>query len=327
MSALAGSPRAVDGGRRPSLFRLLGAVLGGEVLAAVQLWIGTIVLGLIGIAPIGGRGDWVWLPWQLDGIWALIGAIGWGYLVCSLVAAAVSRGIERRGYGRPAAEWMRISIAVSGYGAMAVGRTAGAHIVAAVVAGAIMIRLAAFNLDGSPREWRWALPERHKLAGTVLAVLVAVSYSGLHGFVADGDGGTFPNGTIHARVGHTVTLYVGLSHMLAPVTITGLSLGGTGTRNISSSALIINPNPGVTMIPDSLRSYPGAHHFSGYVWHPTRLPYLVAAGTAEWVSLNVTLTTCARVTVNMLKLHYTVLGIATGQSVPLQQPLRMSCGH
>ena len=324
MSATAPVAHLADRGRRPSLFRLIGAVLGGEVLAAVELWVATIVLALLGVAPLGA-GDWIWLPWQVDGAWALLGAIGWGYLVSTLVAATVRRGIERRGYGRPAAGWMRISIAVSGYGAMAIGHTPGAHMAAAVIGGAIVIRLVAFNLDGSVREWRWSAPPRAGLAGATAAVIVAFSYSGLHSLAATGDGGTFSSGVVHAHVGHTTTISVGLSHMLVPIEITDVGFGGPGSAHLSASGLIISPDPGLQMIPRKLRSYPGAHRFRGFAWHPTPLPYRVGSGTTVWVTMNVQLRACAEVTVNVLELRYRVLGIGTGETIALRQPLTLSC--
>lgn len=169
MSALAPAPRAFAAWRRPSLFRLLAAVLAGEVVGAVVLWCAAIVLSVLGLAPIGGAQHWFWLPWTVNGVWALAGAIGWGYMVCCLIARLVAERIERRGYGRPAAGWLRVAIAISGYGGMAVGDTGGAHVLAAVVGGAAVIRLVAFNLSGSLRAWRWtparrACPIRRALA-------------------------------------------------------------------------------------------------------------------------------------------------------------------
>ena len=162
------------------------------------------MLDIAAIAPLGGASQWVWLPWRIDGLWALVGAIGWGYVVCSIVACFVGQSIGHRGFERPAAGWLRIAIAISGYGAMAVGRTAAAHIAVAVLAGAVLIRLIAFTRDGSARGWPWPFPPRVRLTVMLLAVAVALSYSALHPFAADGTGGTTPPGSpmrirVHSR--------------------------------------------------------------------------------------------------------------------------------
>lgn len=304
MSALARSPRALDGWRRPSLFGLLAAVLGGEVMGAVTLWVISVILAIPGIAPFGGAQRWVWLPWQIDGLWALLGAIGWGYLVCTLVAALVADRVERRGYGRPAAAWLRIAIAISGYGAMAVGRTAATHVFVAIVAGAVVIRLVVFNLDGSPRAWRWVMPRRARVVSAIAAALVALSYSATHAFAGDGDGGTYGSGTIITHLGHTETISVGLSQIRLPVDITGATFTGPGAAHVRVSSLSLG---------------------MGFPTGPLRLPYRLGAGRSLWIDATVRLTSCGDVTVNSLKLRYTVLGIATSESIPLQQPLSMGC--
>jgi hypothetical protein len=303
MSALARFPRALDDCRRPSLFGLLRAVLAGEVLGAVMLWVISIVLAIPGIAPFGGDQRWVWLPWQIDGLWALVGALGWGYLVATLVARLVTDSIERRGYGRPAAVWLRFAIAISGYGAMAVGHTAAAHVFVAVVGAAAVIRLLVFNLDGSPRPWRWAVPRRARLAGVIAAALIALSYSATHAFAGDGSGGSYATGTILTHVGQTETVSVGLSEIRLPVDVTAATFSGPGSAHLRVSSLGLGMD-------DS---------------HALRLPYRLGAGKGLWISATVKLTSCANATVNTFKLGYTVLGIATSESIPLQQPLSLSC--
>lgn len=304
MSALARAPRALDGWRRPSLFGLLAALLGGEVLGAVALWVIAVVLAIPGIVPFGGAQQWLWLPWRIDGPWALFGAVGWGYLVCALVAALVADRVERRGYGRPAAAWLRVAIALSGYGAMAVGRTAAAHVFVAVAGGAVVIRLVAFNLDGSPRAWRWAVPRRARMIGAVAAALFALSYSATHAFAGDGSGGSYGGGTIITHLGHSETISVGLSQIRLPVEITGAAFTGPGAAHVRVSSYTL----GTTGAGPALR-----------------LPHRLGAGNALWIGAKVTLTSCGNVTVNTFRLRYTVLGIATSESIPLQQPLNLSC--
>lgn len=327
MSVLAPAPRPVDAWRRPSLFRLLAAVLAGEVVGALALWCTAIVFELLRLAPIGGAQQWYWLPWSVDGIWALAGAIGWGYLVCSLIARLVAERIERRGYGRPAAGWLRIAIAISGYGGMAVGHNGGTHVLVAVAGGAVVIRLVAFNLDGSLRAWRWHKTARWQLAAAVGAALLGFSYSALHSFAADGSGGSFGDGSVTTRVGHTEMISAGLIHFRLPVAITSVAFTGPGAQHLRVSGLVISPNPGTMLIPQRERSYPGAHHWADLVWQPTRLPYRASAGNEIWINENVALSSCGDVTVNSLKLNYTVLGISTSETIPLQTPLSLRCGR
>lgn len=194
-----------------------------------------------------------------------------------------------------------------------------------MLAGALVIRFVAFNLDGSLRDWRWTVPRRVRLAGALAAALAALSYSALHAFAADGSGGSYSSGTIVTRVGHTETVSVGLHQIRLPVDITAVTLTGPGARHASVSSLVLSTNSDATLIPPNLRHQPGAHEFTGYVWHPTRLPYRLAAGKDLWINATVRLASCAAVTINTLRLSYRTLGIATAETIPLQDPLSMSC--
>lgn len=325
MSALSGSPRTFDG-PPPRLSKLLGAVIGGELLAAVTLWILGIILSILGLAPLGGAQEWVWLPWHIDGVWALIGALGWGYLVCTIVAVLVRDGITRRGYERPQAAWMRISIAISGYGAMAIDSHVDGEIVIAVLAGAVLIRFVAFNRDGSARAWRWHLTGREQVLAMLIAALVGFSYSALHPFAADGNGGTFTDATVTTHVGHTTELEVGLNAVHLTTRFTGVTFTGPGAAHFRAGAIVLtrDGNP-ETVVSHWARVHLAGPPYGGYVLHPTRLPYRVPAGDEAWISTQVKLTSCADISVNTLVLHYRVLGISTSESIPLQQPLRMSC--
>jgi hypothetical protein len=309
MSAIGRSPQTVDGWPQPRLLRLLGAVIGGEVLGAVTLWVLSVVLAIAGLTPFGGAQHWVWLPWQIDGVWALVGAIGWGYLVCTLVALLVSDRITRRGYERPAAAWLRISIAISGYGAMAVGHTGAAHVFVAVVSGPLVIRLVAFEPDGSARAWRWTLTRREQVVTMLLAALVGLSYSALHPFAADGSGGSYGPAPIVARVAHLEQVAIGLNAIHIPAQITGVTLTGSGAAHFRVHAIVLNNGGPV----------------GAYPVQATRFPYRVPAGQEVWITARVRLSSCGDIGVNTLRLRYTILGINTTESIPLSQPLIMTC--
>lgn len=329
MSALARPLRSLDDWRRPSLAGLVFAVLAGEVLAALLLWVTGIVLALLALAPIGGGQQWLWLPWRIDGAWALVGAIGWGYLVSAVVALLVADSIERRGLQRPAAGWLRAAVAISGYGAMAVVR-GGAHpgaarVFVAVVAGAILVRLLAFRTDGSVRPWRWSVSRRLRLLTVLLAALAGVSYSATHAFAADGSGGTYTTSTVIARPGHVETVDVGLSRTNLPANITSATLTGPGIAHVRVSGLVLSRDGDRDPIPPAVRREPGALRFSGYALHPTQLPYRVAAGHGVWLGALVTLSSCGQAKLDTLSLHYTVLGVPTEETIALSTPLTLRC--
>jgi hypothetical protein len=301
MSALAPAPQLADGSRRPPLGRLMGAVFGGEVLAVLVLWIPTMLLGGLRLAPLGGGSSWVWLPWQIDGIWALAGAVAWGYLICLIVAIPVTQAIERRGYGRPAAGWMRISIAVSGYGAMAVGETSFARVVVAVLAGAAMTRLVAFDRDGSVRAWRWRTPLRFQIAAGVALALIALSYSVTHSFVYEGTG--LSSGNLTLKVGHSDSFYVATANGRVPVDITGVSFTGTGLDHV--------------VVSSNFSSQPAGESATRPAGEPGPPPYHLGAGKPLWLTATLRMASCGTATISGVRLSYTALGIKTAQTIAL----------
>jgi hypothetical protein len=272
----------------------MGAVFGGEVLGFVVLWIPTMLLGALRLAPLSGENSWVWLPWQVDGIWAFAAAIAWGYLICLIVAIPVGQAIERRGYGRPAPGWMRISIAVSGYGGMAVGDTGFAHVVVAVLGGAGVIRLVAFDRTGSVRAWRWRAPRGFQIAAGLALALIALSYSVTHSFASEGSG--LSRGNLTLKVGHSDSFYVATANGRVPVDITGVSFTGIGLGHVVvSSHLSIQPTGEPAMRP----------------------PFHVAAGKQLWISATLKMASCGMASVSGVRLSYTVLGIKSAQTIAL----------
>jgi hypothetical protein len=217
-----------------------------------------------------------------------------------------------------------IAIAISGYGAMAVGHTAAAHVFAAVVAGAALTRLIAFRKDGSARRWPWAMSSRMRVGAALVALLVALSYSALHPFAADGDGGTYAGGITYAPLRLTELVDVGLSESRFPVTINSVTLTGPGVAHVRLWPALLNLGSLNASVPAELRHLPGGPRtFDGY--GSRRLPFHLPASEQLWLTVQVRLISCGDVSLNTLKLRYTVLGIATSQTIPLQSPLTLRC--
>lgn len=299
----------------------------GEFQAAVVLWVIGIALTVLALAPLGGQQQWLWLPWRIDGTWALVGAVGWGYLVCALVGWFVAGSIERRGFDRPAAGWLLVSVAISGYGGMALGHSAGGRVFYAVALGAIIVRWLAFTADGSARSWRFSAGRRIRVLVAVAAVLAGLSYAATHAFVDTSGGGSYGSGTIAARVGHTETIVVGLSRSLFAARVQSATLTGPGASHLQIGPLVLRRGgtPPVVTPPSELRRIPKAYRPS-FVSKPTPFPYTVPAGQQLSVSTWVTLRSCGAATLNTLKLRYTTaLGIATTASIRMQTPLHLRC--
>lgn len=59
---------------------------------------------------------------------------------------------------------------------------------------------------------------------------------------------------------------------------------------------------------------------------PTRLPYQASASKVIWINENLRLSSCGDVTINAIRLDYSILGISTSETMPLQMPLILRCG-
>jgi hypothetical protein len=326
MSAIAGlPPRAADGWRRPSFGRLLVAVFAGEFQAALALWVISIPVGGLGFAPVGGQHDWMWLPWQIDGTWALVAAAGWAYLICALVAWFVAGSLERAGVDLPETSWLRVAIAISGYGGMALGTTSGGRVACAVVLGVILIRVLVLQADGTARPWRWPIERRGQVLIALAAALAACSYGATHAFVADGSGGSSGSQATYVRAGEAQIIDVGLSHLHFGATLESATLTGAGAANVRVSSMVLSlGNPADVSLPSFLRHLPKRYR-SMYTVKPTYFPYSVPAGKDLWLSAVVALRSCGSGTLSTLRLRYAVLGIATTANIPIQQPLTLSC--
>jgi hypothetical protein len=326
MSAIAEfRPRAAGGWRRPSFGGLLSSVFAGEFQAALTLWVISIPVGALGFAPVGGQHDWVWLPWRIDGVWALLGAAGWAYLICALVAWFVAGSLRRSGIDLPETGWLRVAIAISGYGGMALGTTLGGRVLCAVVLGVILIRLLVLRADGAARPWLWPVGRRGQVLIALAALLAGFSYGAAHAFVADGSGGSYDSQASYVRVGEAEIIDVGLSHLHFGAKLQSATLTGAGASNIRVTSMVLSlENPADLPLPSFLAHVPKRYR-SMYTVKLTHFPYSIPAGKDLWLSAVVALRSCDSGTLSTLKLRYTVLGIATTANVPIQQPLTLSC--
>jgi len=326
MSAIAEfRPRAAGGWRRPSFGGLLLSVFAGEVQAALALWVISIPVAALGFAPVGGGQQWMWLPWRIDGVWALLGAAGWAYLICALVAWFVAGSLQRSGVDLPETGWLRVAIAISGYGGMALGTSLRARVVCAVFLGVILIRVLVLQGNGAARRWPLQLARRQYVLVALAAVLAACSYGVTHAFAADGSGGSYDSQSTYVRVGEAQSIDVGLSHLRFGAKIQSATLTGAGAANVRVTSMVLSlGNPVGIPSPSFLRNLPKRYR-SMYTAKPAHFPYNVPAGKDLWLSAVVALRSCDSATVSTLRLRYTVLGIATTANIPIQSPLTLSC--
>jgi hypothetical protein len=99
VSVLSGYAPAVETpNRRPrGLWR---STLTGQVVELVALWVIGFGLELVPLAGIGSKFS-IYLPWRIEGLWALAGAIGWCWLVTTLIASVVRYSLWSKEIARP----------------------------------------------------------------------------------------------------------------------------------------------------------------------------------------------------------------------------------
>ncbi len=309
------------------MWGLAWPVFAGEFQAALVLWAIAFPVAALQLAPLGGAEEWLWLPWRIDGVWAPVGAVGWGYLVCALVAWFVAGSIQRRRFERPAAGWLRVAIAISGYGGMALGKTGGARVFFAVALGTILVRALAFQADGTARTWQWTRSRRVGGLAALVAILAGLSYGMTHAFVADGSGGSYSTQAMNVRVGQTESIDIGLSPIRFGVTIQSATLTGRGAANASIRSIVLHLESPLALTPPSaLRGIPKAYR-SSLALTSTTFPYQVSAGQQLWISTQVALRSCAAATLDTLRLRYTIFGIPTNANIRIDTPLALSCSQ
>jgi hypothetical protein len=326
MSALAGPyTRTADRGRRPSVFGLAASVLAGGFTAGLLFWAIGLPLGWLSMIPLDGQPfRSPWLPWQVEGMWALVAAVGWGSVTCVVTAEFVCEAITRRRTERPATEWAAVSVAVGGYAGLALGSSSGTKAFYAVGLGAVTLWLLAFDVTGRPRVWRWPASRRVRMLTVAGALLVALSYSVTHAFLADGSA-TPGNSPVAVRVGQSRIFGVGLDGMRVPITVQSVTLTGPGSANVRVGAIALNLNASGPAVALSRYGRSSGGHGAGLARTALRQPFRVPAGRSLWISVRISLRACQSATLDTMKLGYTVLGVRTSASIPLSGPMTLIC--
>jgi hypothetical protein len=304
MGALSGRWRETERSTAapPGYPALLWATLGTQLVCGLLLWLTDIGLSIARLAPGGGAAD-PFLPWQINGLWALAGAAGWAYLLSRLIARRIVDRLIVRGVTAPGSGWTAVAVAVGGYGALAVGHTTGIRVLLAAVITPLIIAAVAYTPDGRPRPWPVPSGRRTRVAVATAAVLVSLAYSVPHSFSAPGSGGSYATGVTRLTAGGTVEIDIGLSDHLLPTELTGVTLDQAGVVR----SVILSGAPG---------TLPGG-----------RLPAQLAAGE-QWLTMHVGISCPASpTTISHATLHYRVLGISTSQRIALGESVRLACRH
>ena len=305
MSALSGrwgQARRSVGPARPGYPVLLSATFAAQLECGLALWLTDIGLAIVRMAP-GGSAVNPFLPWQIDGLWALAGAAGWAYLVSRLIARRLVNRIIGRDRTAPSTGWTAVAVAVGGYGALALGHSTAIRLLLAVTVTPLIVGALAYTPDGRPRPWTVPAGRRTRVVVAASALLLAVAYSVPHPFSTPGSGGTYATGVNRLTPGQTVEVDVGLSGHLLPTQLTAVTLDQAAVLRTAT-----------------LSGAPAASRGD-------RLPAYLPAG-GPWLSLHIGLSCPASpATISHATLHYRVLGIATSQRIALGERVRLACRH
>ena len=308
MSVLSGYAPAVETpGRRPrGLWR---ATLTGQVVGLLVLWVISFAFAFVPLAGLGSNFS-IYLPWRIDGLWALAGAIGWCWLVTALIASVVRYSLWSKEIARPRVAWVQLSVGIAGYGALLLTRSDGGRLAIAVVGAPVLLGVLGYRRDGRVRAWPVRLDRWVAVLGVVALVVLAGSYSVPHAFVLDGGDSISAGGVDHVRLGKAMAINLQTNGVLPATDVQGVSIAGRGTAALRiRSARYALDYPGL----------PGRRS--------TPLPFKVPSRRSLWVTLNVALRSCPStpVVIDRLDLSYRTLGIDTTMSVALKDPVRLAC--
>lgn len=310
------------GGARPGFWRTVRWVLGGLVGGSVLLWALCVPLSLLNLVGISsGTGMAPYMPWSLDGPWAVAAAIGWGAGVSLLIGDQVCRALVRGTGVRASRWWTALAVAAGGYGGMALGRAGTAQAYWAWWLVSCAVWLVVFSLSGAVRRApRWLSAVRARWVVLALLVLVA-PYALTHPFAASGSGGSDSSGSADGtqlyplRPGRPIEVDFGLSAARLPFTVTSVSLTGRHLGLLHTAAVTLSGDGD----PQSPFAGPGR-------LHSTRLPLHVPAGRSLWISYAMSLARCGGATITGVRVHYRMLGLSLAQTVRASSGSALFCG-
>jgi hypothetical protein len=208
---------------------------------------------------------------------------------------------------------------------MALWTSLGARVVVTVGLGAVIVRGLAFDARGRARPWGWPMSRRTRAMIAGAALLLAVPYAVTHALTSDGGGGTFSTNPVQTRVGRVQTVEIGVAAMRLPISITSEQVTGPGASGTEARWTVLNLDHPLEFADLWQLQHLSKAQLVGVPTASTRLPFEVPAGRTLWISVGVALRNCHRATLNTVEMHYTVLGIPTTASFPIDWPLKLSC--
>lgn len=290
-------------GRRPGYWFLLRGVLPGQIVGTLWLWLIAIALSPFVHFHTGSRS--VFAPWQIDSLWSLGAAVGWGVLVSALIGAAVGGRVRAHTGVTPSRVLTLVSVAAGGYGPWLLATTPGGRLVVTALATPALLRGLAFDHSGAARR----LPRRVELtriglgvAALGTALVLVAPYALLHVapraatsplVVYAGLDTSYITGT---DPGRPLQGEAGLTAGLSPITVTAVRLTGTAGAKL---ALRIGAPPFTS---DS----------------PLALPMRIAPRHTLWLGYSVALGRCGGLTATVIRVqvNYVASGISRTQTSP-----------
>ncbi len=309
MSTAAVAIPVARGPTRPGYWFTFRGVFPGLVAGAGCLWVVCVVLSLSSLVGLSSSSFAFYAPWVIDSPWSMAAMLGWGCLVSALAGSFVHRRMQRRTGVSLSRGLTLASVAAGGYAPWLVSTTPGGRVALSLLATPAILRVAAFERSGQPRQLpaRVELSRRRVVALLLCSALALVMpFALLHPFALrgsgqSGSGSLVTSGWLYdAPPGTRVRADAGLQTGLFPVTVTSVHLVGQ-MQALRVLRVAIGDNGPV----------PGAR--------ARNLPVRIAAGDSVWISYTLALRYCPYppASITRIRIGYRELGLALSQTVPL----------